>query len=175
MYFCMCMLGILQALWQAYTCEAEVTTCPSATPVVWLWAHYALQILQKPPVFPVSSSAITPPVPARSAGACRGHAGRPAGELLLTSAWVYNVCLPFSLATLSFTPGSWLGKGILRNASATFWHRQGPGAFSYHPKVRHLRKLKTHSGSRVSMPLTWAETRLPRCWEKSPEHGSNNW
>lgn len=86
------------------------------------------------PVYPASSSACTPPVPARSA-----RAGK---EIpLLTSAQAYSVCLPFRLATLSFAPGLLLGKGIPHKASATSWHRQGSGAFSCPPRVKQLRKL----------------------------------
>lgn len=68
---------------------------------------------------------------------CQGRQEFP----LLTSAQVYSACLPFELATLSFAPGLLLGKGILHKGSATFWHGQGPGAFSHSPSIRQLRKL----------------------------------
>lgn len=70
---------------------------------------------------------------------CRGGQGThwgPAGESLLASTRVYSVCLPFRLATLSFAPGSLLGKGIPHNASATFWHRQGALVLSDTPQSK---------------------------------------
>lgn len=70
---------------------------------------------------------------------CRGGQGThrgPAGESLLASTRVYSVCLPFRLATLSFAPGSLLGKGIPHNASTTFWHRQGALVLSDTPQSK---------------------------------------
>lgn len=136
-----CTLGILQALRQAYTCKAEVTTCPSATRVLWLWAHYTLQVPQKSH-FPCEQLC---PHTSSASKVCRGGLGTCQGLAGVFACQQSGLQCPSASQdghpVLSFASGSFLRKGILHNASAAFWHRQGPGAFSHPPEVRQLRKL----------------------------------
>lgn len=166
-----CTPGILQALRQAYTCKAEATTCPSATRVLWLWAHCTLQIPQKSH-FPCEQLC---PHTSSASKVCRGRLGSCQGLAGVFACQHSGLqCLSASQdghPVLSFASGSFLRKGILRNASAAFWHRQGPGPFSHPPRSKAAQE--THSGSHAPVPPTRVEKSLPHRWEKNREHRPN--
>lgn len=103
---------------------------------------------------------------------CWGGQGTlgPSGEPLPTSAHIYSVCLPSGWPLHPSPQVHYLG-GTSHIMPAPFSSIDKALVLSATPQSKAAQE--THSGSHALVPPVWAETSLPRCWERSPEHCSN--